>query len=38
MSMPVTFLVDPALPERLDTLALSYTFFDVTGTANGAGT
>lgn len=27
--MPVAFLVDPALPEDLDMLVLSYTFFDV---------
>ena len=27
--MPVTFIVDPKLPPHIDTLALSYTFFDV---------
>lgn len=31
--MPVSFIVSPALPEKISTLTLSYTFFDVTGTA-----
>jgi len=26
--MPVTFVVDPALPEHIDTVTLSYTFFE----------
>lgn len=28
--MPVTFLVDPKLPKDIGSIALSYTFFDVT--------
>lgn len=31
--MPVRFLVDPDLPEGIDTITLSYTFFDATGLA-----
>ncbi len=31
--MPVSFVVDPRLPEHIKTLTLSYTFFDVTQTA-----
>lgn len=37
--MPVRFMVDPALPKGVDTVTLSYTFFDVTEVArhsNGA--
>ena len=29
--MPVTFVVDPGLPKDLNTIALSYTFFEVAG-------
>ncbi len=28
--MPVRFMLDPALPADVDTVTLSYTFFDVT--------
>jgi cytochrome c oxidase assembly protein subunit 11 len=31
--MPLTFIVNPDLPERIKTISLSYTFFDVTQTA-----
>jgi cytochrome c oxidase assembly protein subunit 11 len=31
--MPVRFTIDTALPEEVDTVTLSYTFFDVTQTA-----
>jgi cytochrome c oxidase assembly protein subunit 11 len=31
--MPVTFVVDPRLPKDLNTIALSYTFFEVPGRA-----
>jgi cytochrome c oxidase assembly protein subunit 11 len=29
--MPVTFVIDPALPEEANTVTLSYTFFEVEG-------
>lgn len=32
--LPLTFVVDPALPEHVDTLTLSYTFFDATEVAS----
>lgn len=32
--MPVAFMIDPRLPERVSTVSLSYTFFDVTKTAS----
>jgi cytochrome c oxidase assembly protein subunit 11 len=35
-TMPVVFVVDPKLPPELDTVTLSYTFFEVNG-ARGAG-
>lgn len=35
--MPVTFIVDPKLPMHIDTLALSYTFFDVSEKVAGSG-
>lgn len=28
--MPVVFVVDPAIPEKVEVITLSYTFFDVT--------
>ncbi len=31
--MPVRFLIDPALPPEVETITLSYTFFDATGLA-----
>ena len=29
--MPVVFLIDPRLPKDLNTIAISYTFFEVEG-------
>ncbi|MCB1959930.1 MAG: cytochrome c oxidase assembly protein [Rhodocyclaceae bacterium] len=34
-SMPVVFVVDPALPRDVHTITLSYTFFEVDGTRAG---
>lgn len=31
--MPVRFVIDPALPEHVKTITLSYTFFDATNLA-----
>lgn len=31
--MPVSFVIDPNLPEDIETVTLSYTFFDITHTA-----
>ncbi|MGH8431942.1 MAG: cytochrome c oxidase assembly protein, partial [Solimonas sp.] len=35
--MPVVFMLDPALPRDVDTVTLSYTFFDVTEVAHEGG-
>jgi cytochrome c oxidase assembly protein subunit 11 len=29
--MPVVFVIDPRLPRDVDTISLSYTFFEVEG-------
>jgi len=34
MEMPVVFVVDPNLPKYVNTVTLSYTYFDVSNTAN----
>jgi len=34
--MPVVFVVDPSAPEDLNTITLSYTFFEVEGAADAA--
>ncbi len=33
LEMPVVFVIDPALSERVNTVTLSYTFFDISKTA-----
>ena len=35
--MPVVFMIDPKLPPELNTVTLSYTFFEVNGTRRGGG-
>src|SRR6266481_7936 len=35
--MPVVFVIDPGLPPELDTVTLSYTFFEVDGARRGGG-
>jgi cytochrome c oxidase assembly protein subunit 11 len=35
--MPVVFLIDPKLPQDVNTVTLSYTFFEVNGTQGGRG-
>ena len=34
MEMPVVFVINPALPEHIKTVTLSYTYFDVSSTAS----
>lgn len=34
--MPVIFVIDPALPQSVTTITLSYSFFEVAGTAKGS--
>ena len=39
LEMPIVFVIDPELPERVKTITLSYTFFDIGSTASkGSGT
>ena len=35
--MPVVFVLDPELPKDVPTITLSYTFFEVEGSAAGGG-
>jgi cytochrome c oxidase assembly protein subunit 11 len=35
--MPVVFVIDPKLPSEVNTVTLSYTFFEVNGTSGGRG-
>ena len=35
--MPVMFYVDPELPKEVKTITLSYTFFEIGGSAKTAG-
>ena len=35
--MPVVFVIDPALPKSVNTITLSYTFFEVAGTRKNPG-
>jgi len=34
LEMPVVFVINPALPKHVNTVTLSYTYFDVSNTAN----
>jgi cytochrome c oxidase assembly protein subunit 11 len=34
LEMPVVFVVNPALPKHINTITLSYTYFDVSNTAH----
>jgi len=34
LEMPVIFVINPALPKHVKTVTLSYTYFDVSNTAN----
>jgi len=34
MQMPVVFVINPDLPDRVKTVTLSYTFFDISNTAS----
>ena len=34
MEMPVVFVINPALPDHIKTVTLSYTYFDVSNTAS----
>ena len=34
--MPVVFVIDPALPPDVNTVTLSYTFFEVEGRGGGS--
>lgn len=35
--MPVVFVIEPGLPRDVNTITLSYTFFEVSGTGSGRG-
>ncbi|HEY6720939.1 MAG TPA: cytochrome c oxidase assembly protein, partial [Burkholderiales bacterium] len=35
--MPVVFVIDPKLPPEVNTVTLSYTFFEVDGKRGGPG-
>jgi len=35
--MPVVFYIDPALPKNVNTITLSYTFFEIAGKSGAAG-
>jgi cytochrome c oxidase assembly protein subunit 11 len=35
--MPVVFVIEKGLPDDVNTITLSYTFFEVEGTAGKAG-
>ncbi len=34
LEMPVVFVINPALPDRVTTVTLSYTFFDISNSVN----